>query len=42
MSTLQPKAQTETAVAQDATTQLIRRVRQATRKRYSADEKFAS
>ena len=40
MSTLQPKAQTETAVAQDATTQLIRRVRQATRKRYSADEKI--
>ena len=40
MSTLQAKAQNQTAVASDATTQLIRRVRQATRKRYTAEEKI--
>lgn len=40
MSTLQAKAQNQTTVASDATTQLIRRVRQATRKRYTAEEKI--
>ena len=40
MSTLQPNAQNQTTAATDATTQLIRRVRQATRKRYTAEEKI--
>ena len=40
MSTLQPKAQNQPAVASDPTTQLIRQVRQATRKRYTAEEKI--
>jgi transposase len=40
MSTLQPKAQNHPVAIKDHTTQLIRRVRQATRKRYSAEEKI--
>jgi transposase len=40
MSTLQPKAQNQPAAVKDHTTQLIRRVRQATRKRYTAEEKI--
>ena len=40
MSTLQAKAQNQPAAASDPTTQLIRRVRQATRKRYTAEEKI--
>ena len=40
MSTLQAKAQNQPAAASDQTTQLIRRVRQATRKRYTAEEKI--
>jgi transposase len=40
MSTLQPKAQNQPAAIKDHTTQLIRRVRQATRKRYTAEEKI--
>jgi len=40
MSTLQAKAQNQPAAACDQTTQLIRRVRQATRKRYTAEEKI--
>jgi len=40
VSTLQPNAQNQTTAATDATTQLIRRVRQATRKRYTAEEKI--
>ncbi len=40
MSTLQPKAQSQTVATSDQTTQLIRRVRQATRKRYTAEEKI--
>ena len=39
MSTLQAKAQNQTAVASDATTQLIRRMRRATRKRYTAERR---
>ena len=40
MSTLQAKAQNQPAAASDQTTQLIRRVRQAARKRYTAEEKI--
>jgi transposase len=40
MSTLQPKAQNQVVATSDQTTQLIRRVRQATRKRYTAEEKI--
>ena len=40
MSTLQPKAQNQAVAPSDQTTQLIRRVRQATRKRYTAEEKI--
>jgi transposase len=40
MSTLQPKAQNQVVAPSDQTTQLIRRVRQATRKRYTAEEKI--
>ena len=41
MSTLQPKAQNTTPIpSNEPTTQLIRRVRQATRKRYTAEEKI--
>ena len=40
MSTLQPKAQNQPAATSDPTTQLIRQVRQATRKRYTAEEKI--
>ena len=40
MSTLQSKAQNQAVATSDQTTQLIRRVRQATRKRYTAEEKI--
>ena len=40
MSTLQPKAQNQAVAPSDQTAQLIRRVRQATRKRYTAEEKI--
>ena len=40
MSTRQPKAQNQAVATSDQTTQLIRRVRQATRKRYTAEEKI--
>ena len=40
MSPLQPKAQNQAVATSDQTTQLIRRVRQATRKRYTAEEKI--
>ena len=40
MSTRQPKAQNRAVATSDQTTQLIRRVRQATRKRYTAEEKI--
>jgi transposase len=40
MSTLQPKAQNQPAAIHSPTTQLIRQVRQATRKRYTAEEKI--
>jgi transposase len=40
VSTLQPKAQNQAGATSDQTTQLIRRVRQATRKRYTAEEKI--
>jgi len=40
VSTLQPKAQNQAVAPSDQTTQLIRRVRQATRKRYTAEEKI--
>lgn len=40
MSTLQPKAANQPATVNNPTTQLIHRVRQATRKRYTAEEKI--
>ena len=40
MSTLQPKEQNQAAAVNSPTTQLIRQVRQATRKRYTAEEKI--
>jgi len=40
VSTRQPKAQNRAVATSDQTTQLIRRVRQATRKRYTAEEKI--